>query len=102
MSYCYFVIADEDTVLGFRAAGVPGAPVEGRQEALEALDAAKRRNVGLILVSEEVASMIREEVDALRLRGTAPMVVETPGPEGPMPGRRSLSDLIREAIGVKL
>ena len=46
--------------------------------------------------------MVRQEVDTLRLRGTVPMVVEIPGPDGPMAGRRSLTDLIREAIGVKV
>ena len=102
MSYRYFVIADEDTALGFRAAGVPGVSVESRQGALDALEGASGRNVGLILITEEVADMVRQEVDALRLRGTVPMVVEIPGPDGPMEKRRSLTDLIREAIGVKV
>ena len=98
----YLVIADEDTVLGFRCAGVPGIAVENGTEALAALKSARENEAGLVILTEEVAAMMQDEVDALRFGGGLPMVVEIPGARGPFPGRKSLSDIIRQAIGVKV
>ncbi len=102
MSYRYFVIADEDTLLGFRCAGLSGRAVSNSQEAIETLRAACKENVGIVIVTEEVAAMMQPEIDALRFSEELPMVVEIPGAQGPMPGRRSLSEVIREAIGIKV
>ena len=102
MNYRYFVIADEDTLLGFRCAGLSGRAVSAGEEAVEALREAREKNAGIVIVTEEVAAMIGAEIDALRFSDELPMVVEVPGAQGPMPGRRSLSEVIREAIGVKV
>ena len=97
------VIADEDTVLGFRFAGVEGRVVESPAEALAAFeDAAGLPDVGMIVLTEDVAANIRQAVDALRFRASIPLVVEVPGPEGPSPSRRTFVDLIREAVGVSI
>ena len=89
MNYSYFVIADEDTLLGFRCAGLSGRAVSTSQEAVEALREAQEKNAGIVIVTEEVAAMIGAEIDALRFSDELPMVVEIPGAQGPMPGRRS-------------
>jgi V/A-type H+-transporting ATPase subunit F len=98
----YLVIADEDTVLGFRCAGVAGIAARGRTEALAALKSARDSEAGVVVLTQEIAAMMQEEVDALRFGGGLPMVVEIPGPRGPLAGRRSLSDVIRQAIGVRV
>jgi len=101
----YLVIADDDTVLGFKCAGIPGVAVEERDQALAALALAREQNVGIVIVTEEVADMMREEMDALRFGAagdTAPMPVEVPGPQGPLSGRRTLTEVIREAVGIKV
>jgi V/A-type H+-transporting ATPase subunit F len=100
--HSYFVIADEDTVLGFRCAGVPGTAVSSRAEALAALKSARDSEAGIAILTQEVAAMMQEEVDALRFGGGLPMVVEIPGARGPLAGRKSLSDVIRQAIGVRV
>lgn len=102
MNYRYFVIADEDTLLGFRCAGLSGRAVSTSQEAVEALREACEKNAGIVIITEEVAAMMEPEVNALRFSEELPMVVEIPGAQGPLPGRRSLSEVIREAIGVKV
>lgn len=102
MSYRYFVIADEDTLSGFRCAGIPGRAVGNSREAAEALSEACKKNAGVVIVTEEISAMIKPEIDAVRFSEELPMVVEIPGPQGPMPGHRTLSDIIREAIGVKV
>ena len=98
----YLVIADEDTVLGFRCAGVPGIAVGDRAGALAALKRAQDEQAGIVILTQEAAAMMQEEVDALRFGGKLPMVVEIPGAQGPVPGRRTLSDVIRQAIGVRI
>jgi len=99
----YHVIADEDTVLGFRHAGIDGSiaetPDQGRRVFREAV---QDPNVGVIIMTEQVAETIGEEVTRALYGSTRPVVVRIPGPEGPLPGRRRLEDLIAEAVGIKV
>ncbi len=98
----YFVIADPDTVLGFRCVGVPGAAVSTREAALEAIRWARDAEVGVLILTQGAASMVQQEIEELRFNEALPLVVEISGPEGPMPGRRTLAEIIREAIGVRV
>lgn len=99
----YFVIADEDTVLGFRYAGVEGQAVRTSDEARTALatQAASGR-AGVIILTDDVANTIRDDVNRLRFGSGMPIVVQVPGSSGPAPGRPNLPALIREALGVRL
>ena len=97
------VIADEDTVLGFRFAGVEGHVVETPAEAQAALDQSIRlADVGLVILTEEMAADIREAVDEIRFRESLPLIVEIPGPAGPGKSRRTLLEVIHEAVGVSI
>lgn len=97
------VIGNLDAVLGFGLVGIQGRVVTTAQEVNQALDAVLQDpEAGIILVTEDVAELIRPRMDQLMMRSTVPLVVEIPGPEGPLPDRPSLSEVIRRAIGVKL
>lgn len=99
----FYCIADEDTVRGFRLAGVAGEVVAAPDEAAYALDrAAHRRDIGVIIVTHEVAADARDKVDAIRMRRAEPLIVEIPGPEGPMPGRKTLRRFVQEAVGIRI
>jgi len=99
----YYVIADEDTVLGFRYAGVPGEVVGSSEEALEAFRRATSSGRGdIVILTEEVAASIREAVNHVRFEVQTPVVVEIPGVAGPLPGRADLLKLIQEAVGLRL
>lgn len=99
----FYCIADEDTVRGFRLAGVPGRAVANAQEAAEALDAAAARaDLGIIIMTDVVAAEIRARVDHIRAEQAQPLIVEVPGPEGPMPGRKTLRDFVQEAVGIRI
>jgi len=102
MRYTYYVIGDEDAVLGFRTAGIPGVVVKDRQEALEALKVAQEKKAGVVIITEEAADRVRAEVDEIRFGEALPLIVEIPGMNGPLPGRRSLPDVIREALGIRV
>ncbi len=100
-----FCIADEDTVRGFRLAGVRGEAVSTPQEAAEALARARQRPYcALLIVTEQVCGHLGPELTALRVQGDRPVVVEIPGPGGPTaaaaPG--ALGRLVRAVVGTAL
>jgi len=97
------VIGSLDAVLGFGLVGVHGQVVTTTKEINRALDEALQDpDAGIILVTEEVAELIRPRMDQLMRRSTVPLAVEIPGPEGPRADRPSLSEVMQRAIGVKM
>ena len=97
------VIGNQDAVWGFALAGVRGQIVTTKDELTHALDLTLAdEEIGIVLVTEDVANLARERVDVLMTRSTTPLVVEIPGPEGPSPDRPPLSEVIRRTIGVKI
>ena len=99
----YYVIGDEDTVLGFRYAGVPGDFVESPDEAKAALERVTRQpDIGILIITDTVADGIREEVNAVRFKHAKPLVVEVPGITGPSDKRQDLLALLREAVGIRV
>ena len=96
------VIGHPDAVLGFSLAGVSGKPATDAAQAEQALDAAlKSKEVGVILVTQDIAAMLPAKMEHLRLRSTIPLVVEIPSPTG-TEGQSSLSEVVLKAIGIKL
>ncbi len=99
----FYCIADEDTVRGFRLAGVEGRAVADARQAAEALaETTARGDCGIVILTERVAAGIRERVDAIRFERARPLIVEIPGPEGPLAGRKSLRQLVQEAVGIRV
>jgi V/A-type H+/Na+-transporting ATPase subunit F len=98
------VIADGETVLGFRLAGIEGVVVGSPEEALKALREALNsgEEVGIILITERVAQTIRNEVDRLVFSTTFPLILEIPDSRGPLEGRGNIRDLVRSAVGITL
>ena len=54
------------------------------------------------ILSEQAASLLEQEVVACQMRVTRPLIVEVPGLQGRLEGKKSLTDLIREAIGMHI
>jgi V/A-type H+/Na+-transporting ATPase subunit F len=99
----FHCIGDHDTVAGFRFAGVEGEVAESPAEARRALQrAADDADVGVIIMPDRMAAELEKEINDIRFNRTRPAIVEIPGPDGPLPGRPSLMDLIREAVGVRV
>ena len=97
------VIGHPQAVLGFSLAGVGGKVASTPAEANQALDyALATPDVGIILVTEDVSAMIEARMDQLKMHSTVPLVVEIPAPGGPPPGKPSLSEVVRRAIGIKI
>ena len=104
MKYKIAVIGDEDTILGFRLAGVKAAySIDGSQQCIELIKKlVKNGDVGIIFVSERLIKDVRKEVDELLEDKTFPIVVEIPDKFGMIEKEDVLDVLIRRAIGIKL
>lgn len=97
------VIGHPEAVLGFSLAGVGGQAVTSADEANQALDKAfAAKDIGIILVTQDIAGMIQSRVEDLKLHSTIPLVVEIPSPAGVSPDQPSLSEVVLRAIGIKL
>lgn len=97
------VIGHPDAVLGFSLAGVGGRVAATAAEVNQALDDAQSsRDVGIVLVTQDVAELIPARMEHLKLRSTVPLVVEIPSSGGVPEGQASLGEIVLRAIGIKL
>jgi V/A-type H+-transporting ATPase subunit F len=109
----FFFIGDAELVTAFRFAGVEGAAVwdaggaravfrkitEGWDETAGAA-LPGREECRVLILTEETADWLGELLIDWQLSGRYPLVVEIPGITGRLPGRKTLVDSIREAIGI--
>lgn len=99
----FYCIADEDTARGFRLAGVAALTAVSTAQAEAALEEITALpDCGIIIITERVAEMIRPRVNEIREGRDRPLIVEIPGPDGPLAGRKSLRELVQEAVGISV
>jgi V/A-type H+-transporting ATPase subunit F len=99
------VVGDEDTVTGFRLAGVKDSLIhESADETERFVRSTLQRDVGVVVITERVASEIRELME--RLRGekgrVRPIFVEIPDKRGPMESEDRLQKLVRRVVGTEV
>lgn len=110
----YFFIGERELALAFSLVGVPGKVVANKNEAMaifaqitgkqsqnssvpQELDKPK-----VLIITEEVAIFLGEELSQWQMRGEYPLIVEIPGLQGHLEGKQTLTDAIREAIGIQV
>lgn len=99
----YYVIGDQDTVLGFGLVGVNGVAVSDADEARAAFDRAlQETEIGIVVITEGVAELIRSVVDRYMFTEDFPLIVEIPDRGGPDPNRPGMRSLVNQAIGINL
>ncbi|MGI5058154.1 V-type ATP synthase subunit F [Treponema pectinovorum] len=108
----YFVIAQRELVLAFNLVGVHGQVALNRKEALQAFYRVTGRAVDnalpvdehpkVLIISEDVSAMIEEEVVDWQKGAKFPLIVEIPPINGHLQGKKSLTDSIREAVGISV
>ena len=99
----YSIIGDEDTVIGFGILGVPGKVATNADEAQRAFQSLlDNQDVGIIIITERVADMIRPIVNKYLFTIGFPLVVEIPDRHGTKPGRPGIKEMANAAIGIKL
>jgi vacuolar-type H+-ATPase subunit F/Vma7 len=97
------VIGHPEAVLGFSLVGVGGQVATSAAEVNQALDSVmSATDIGIILVTEDVAALIEPRMDQLKMHSTVPLVVEIPASQGARPNKPSLKEVVTRAIGVKI
>lgn len=98
-----FLIGDETTVLGYNLAGIQGAIANTAEEAANALKKASQDpDMGIILITQQMASEIKSLVEEAKLKMTTPIVLEIPDRYGSTSDRESALDIVRRLIGIKV
>lgn len=109
----YFVIGERELVLAFALVGVQGSVAVTHDEALEAFNKITGRGgkfaapvdggrPKVLILTENVTVMLEQEVLDWQKGGDYPLIVEIPGLQGHLQGKKTLTDAIREAIGVQV
>lgn len=100
----FFLISDNiDTQIGMRLVGVKGVVVHEKEEVLSILkDVEKRKDIGIILMTEKIAELVPEEVHRLRVSKSLPLVTLIPDRHGSRRPKDFITSYVREAIGVKI
>ena len=87
-------------VTGFVLSGVSGEYVSNAPAALERIESlSKDPNVGLIMVSDEVAKPIADQLTQLRAKRAIPLIYEVPGP-GSKKEKVEYRAMLRAILGV--
>ena len=108
----FYIIGERELVLAFKLTGVDGTIAENRAEVLDAFNRITGKggiaNVPtgeipkVLILTESAASQIEEEEIEWQKTGKFPLIVEVPGLNGHMKGHKTLTDAIREAVGVNV
>ena len=99
----YFLLGDEDAVLGFGMVGVEGRTVLTREEAESAFaEVISDREIGIIIITERVADFIRSRITEFIFTVSFPLILEIPDRKGRQPGRPNIREMVNNAIGIKL
>jgi V/A-type H+-transporting ATPase subunit F len=111
----YFFIGDEELVTAFHFVGIDGEAVRDAAQTREAfmkITQGWNETAGMILpqtekcrvliITEEAADWLGDELTQWQLSGHYPLVVEVPGMMGKLENRKTLMDSIREAIGIRV
>ena len=99
----YYFIGDSELVTAFRFIGIDGTAVHDHTEAEQAFKTITDSNdCKVLIMTEETASWLDESIVSWQLSGNYPLIVEIPGIMGKMPARKTITEAIREAIGINI
>lgn len=89
-----FVLADPQTYLAFSLAGIKGRAVRSSSEVTAVLETLGKKEIGLVLMTERLAEANRDLIERILLRPEAPLILEIPDIQGPVPERRKATERI--------
>ena len=100
----YYLITDNrDTLVGLRLAGIEGIMVKDSAAMKDAIiNARQDPNIGILIVTERLASGCREFISDMKLKFSNPLIVEIPDRHGTTRSPDSITKYIRESIGIKI
>lgn len=99
-----FLISDNrDTWVGMRLAGINGIIIHEKEELLEVLNAARKdEEIGLIIMTEKVVDLAKDEIMAFKLKVARPLIIEIPDRHGTSRSENAITNYIRESVGIRI
>jgi vacuolar-type H+-ATPase subunit F/Vma7 len=98
----FFCIADKDSSPGFKLMGLEVREASTKPEALEALSVALATpDTGIIIVTDKLSGFLREKIDEYIYKHENPLILEVPSRTSLGSGK-SISEFVKEAIGIKI
>lgn len=97
-----YVIGDIHTVSAFRLAGVAGVIADRHNVSAKLEDIIRKGDAAIVAVTNELADDLAEQISAINLNLTEPVVVAIPGIDDIQAFRRSAMSYISEALGISL
>ncbi len=86
-------IADPDTALAFRLAGIETLPVARKEEAAAVLkQAAERPDMGIVLITQGLARAAGKQFEEVSHERHLPLLIEIPDTRGPIEKRLSAAE----------
>jgi len=101
----FYFIGDEELVTAFRFIGIEGMAVKDANKAVEVFREitevpGNTPHCQVLILTEETAEWLGDYMINWQISGRYPLIVEIPGISGRHIDRKTLVDLIREAIGI--
>ena len=101
----FFVLGEEDVVLGFNFIGIQGKTADTNDEVIaefKKITNGDYGEIGVLLLTEKISEQLDERLMKWQLSGKYPLIVEIPGMDGHLEGKKSMLDSIRKAIGLSV
>ena len=98
----FFCIADRESSLGFRLAGLDTRDVSSKEEADKAWqEALAKPGLGIVLITNKAADFIRAEIDKIVYERELPLILEIPSKGGRVEGG-GVEDFLKSALGINI
>ena len=79
----YLISDNKDTLVGLQLAGIKGIVVSEKEEVLREIDKVLQdQETGILIVTELIMEMAREELMELKMKRRYPLIVEIPDRHG--------------------
>ena len=98
-----FLISDNrDTLVGLRLSGIDGVLACSKKEMEEKFkEIAKNKDIGIIILTENVFDKIKEDALKVKTDGITPLVITIPDRTG-LKDKNFIMRYVKESIGIKI
>ncbi|MBN2260168.1 MAG: V-type ATP synthase subunit F [Clostridiales bacterium] len=91
-----------ETLISLRLAGIAGKEIHSKEELIDELNGLlKDPEYGLIIISEDILNMAKDEIMEIKLKDKNNLIVNIPEPSG-FKEKNFIVKYIRESIGIKV
>lgn len=99
-----FLISDNrDTWVGLRLVGIEGVIVRNREDALKEMkEAVKNQDIGILILTEKIVDMIKDEYMEYKIKTKTPLIIEIPDRHGSIREYNAIKNYIRDSVGIHL